>query len=765
METTGGGSGGTGGGISGGVSQGEAAREAARQRLARLREEINEHNYRYYVLDNPIISDAEYDRLMRELLDLEARFPELVTPDSPSQRVGAPPSEAFATVYHRVPLLSLDNAYSEGELRAWDARLHRWLDLPPAEPLEFVAELKIDGLAVALTYERGRFVRGATRGDGERGEDVTANLRTVRSIPLVLRTNAWVGGSSPEDGAPDRDFPFVLEARGEVYLKKEAFARLNEERAERGEPLFANPRNAAAGSLRQLDPRVTASRPLAFWCYALGYVEPLPSPRAAGLKLPDTHFGRLELLRELGFPVNPHIRVVRGVDALLAYLEEWGDKRHELDYATDGIVFKVNSIALQERLGATAHAPRWAIAFKFPAEEATTVIREIVVQVGRTGALTPTAVFDPVEIAGSTVSRASLHNEDYIREKDIRIGDTVLVHKAGEVIPEVIKVIPERRTGREVPFVMPEHCPVCGGEVRREPGEAVARCVNRSCPAQLEEALLHFASRDAMDIQGLGPKLARQLLERGLVRSVADLYRLQAEDLVKLERMGRKSAENLLVAIAASKGRGLARLLYGLGIRHVGEETARDLARHFGSMQELMAATEEDFRQVPGIGPEVAGSLAAFFRDEANRQLVRELAHLGLEMRAVAGGRAAEVAARLATRLAVPGGGEIAGRRGEVGPEARPLPGELFAAAAARKPLTGKQIVVTGTLSGLTREEAEALIELAGGTPAASVSRKTTYLVVGEKPGESKLTKARELGTPILNEEQFRRLILGEARP
>lgn len=746
---------------------------SAAARLAELRREINEHNYRYYVLDDPIISDAEYDRLMRELLQLEEAYPDLVTPDSPSQRVGAPPSEAFATVYHRVPLLSLDNVYNIDELRAWDARLHRWLELPPNEPLEFVAELKIDGLAVALTYEEGRFVRGATRGDGERGEDVTANLRTVRAIPLVLRGTA--GDTSTAGDTADGGFPFRLEARGEVYLKKEAFIWLNQERVERGEPLFANPRNAAAGSLRQLDPRVTAGRPLAFWCYALGYLEPIPGVDPAAVpSLPDTHYGRLEMLRDVGFPVNPNIRLCRGVEELVDYLREWEDKRHELDYATDGIVFKVNSITLQERLGATAHAPRWAIAFKFPAEEATTVIRQIVVQVGRTGALTPTAVFDPVEIGGSTVSRASLHNEDYIREKDIRIGDTVLVHKAGEVIPEVIKVVAERRTGAEQPFVMPDHCPVCGSEARREPGEAVARCVGRSCPAQMEEALIHFASRDAMDIQGLGPKLTHQLLEKGLVKSMADLYRLRLENLMTLERMGRKSAQNLLAAIEASKERGMARLLYGLGIRHVGEETARDLARHFRTMDALMEATEDDYRRVSGVGPEVAGSLKAFFHDEANRQLVRVLAELGVKMEATAGGRAAELAAQPTRQQSL---GLLVGEAGGDGPDADT--GTITAMAKAtteasaqasvfarllpkvsdRQPFAGMQIVVTGTLAGLTREEAEALIEAGGGRPGSSVSRKTNYLVVGEKPGESKLTKAQELGTSVLSEEEFLRMM------
>ncbi|MBE3578109.1 MAG: NAD-dependent DNA ligase LigA [Limnochordales bacterium] len=729
---------------------------AAAARLAELRREINEHNYRYYVLDAPIISDAEYDRLMRELLELEEQYPDLVTPDSPSQRVGAPPSEAFAVVYHRVPLLSLDNVYDVEELRAWDGRLHRWLGLPQSEPLEFVAELKIDGLAVALTYEQGRFVRGATRGDGERGEDVTANLRTVRAIPLVLRNPHPDSATAGESGA-DR-FPFTLEVRGEVYLEKEAFRRLNQERAKRGEPLFANPRNAAAGSLRQLDPRVTASRPLAFWCYALGYLEPLAGADPVAVPaLPETHYERLQMLRSFGFPVNPHIRLCRGVQELVDYLREWEEKRHALDYATDGIVFKVNSVALQERLGATAHAPRWAIAFKFPAEEATTVIRQIVVQVGRTGALTPTAVFDPVEIGGSTVSRASLHNEDYIREKDIRIGDTVLVHKAGEVIPEVVKVLVERRTGAERPFVMPDRCPVCGSEVQREPGEAVARCVGRSCPAQIEEALLHFASRDAMDIQGLGPKLAHQLLEKGLVKTMADLYRLRLEDLLTLERMGRKSAENLLVAIEASKERGLARLLFGLGIRHVGEETARELARHFRTMDALMEASEAELRQVPGIGPEVASSLRAFFHDTANRQLIRELAELGVKMEATGGGRAAELTAR---SMAPP----ESSREGQMPAESpASLPNSLFARllsrVSSRQPFTGMQIVVTGTLAGLTREEAEALIEAGGGRPGASVSRKTTFLVAGEKPGENKLARARELGTRILSEEEFLRMM------
>lgn len=664
--------------------------EQARERVRQLREQIAYHDYRYYVLDAPEISDAEYDALMRELKELEARYPQLVTPDSPTQRVGGAARPEFGTVRHRTPMLSLDNVYSVEELRAWAARLARLL---PGEPLTFVAELKIDGLAISLEYEEGRFVRGATRGDGTVGEDVTANLRTIRSIPLRLRT----------------DRPLRLDVRGEVYMVKSEFVRLNQERARRGEPLFANPRNAAAGSVRQLDPAVTASRPLDIFCYTLAHLE--------GMELPPTHWERLQLLRELGLRVNPHIRRCASLDEVVEYIEHWSSRRHELDYETDGIVVKVDRIDQQERLGATAKSPRWAIAYKYPAEQAVTRVLAIDVNVGRTGALTPVAILEPVRLGGTTVSRAGLHNEDIIRKLDVRVGDWVKVQKAGEIIPEVVAVLKERRTGQEQPFRMPEACPVCGARVVRPEGEAVWRCVNRQCRAQLVEGLIHFASRDAMDIEGLGPALVTQLVERELVHSPADLYRLDAAQLAGLERMGPKSAANVVRAIQASKGRGLARLLYALGIRHVGEGTARDLARHFGSIRAVMQASVEDLMKVPDVGEVVARSIREFFDEPANRRLVEELESLGVSTTQE--------------------------------PEAAP---------PVASPFAGKRVVVTGTLSRYSRREVEALLASLGAQVSGSVSARTDYLVAGESPG-SKLDKARALGVTVLDEATFYRML------
>ncbi|MEW6047215.1 MAG: NAD-dependent DNA ligase LigA [Bacillota bacterium] len=665
--------------------------ESAKRRAEELRSLIDYHNYRYYVLDAPEISDAEYDALMRELLELEQKHPELVTPDSPTQRIGGAPLPEFGTVRHRTPMLSLDNAYSIEELKAWEARLRRML---PGEPVCYVAELKIDGLAISLEYEHGRFVRGATRGDGTTGEDVTQNLRTIKSIPLKLRT----------------DRPVTLDVRGEVYMIKSEFEHLNEERAARGEPLFANPRNAAAGSVRQLDPRVTASRPLNIFCYAIGTLE--------GIEAPPTHWERLQLLRDLGLRVNPHVRRCESLDEVLEYIGHWAERRHQLDYETDGIVVKVDSIDQQQRLGFTAKSPRWAIAYKYPAEQAITRVRGIEINVGRTGALTPVAVLDPVRLGGTTVSRAGLHNEDIIRKLDVRIGDWVKVQKAGEIIPEVVEVIRERRVGDEKPFSMPEACPVCGARVVRPEGEAIWRCINRQCRAQLVEGLIHYASRDAMDIEGVGPALVTQLVEKGLVKSPADLYRLTAPQLAELERMGPKSAQNVVNAIQESKGRGLARLLYALGIRHVGEGTARDLARHFGDIDAVAKASLEELMQVPDVGGVVARSIREFFDEPANLRLVDELRQLGV---VTAEGRVAS----------------------------QPPPSSPFA---------GKRVVVTGTLSRYSRREAEELLSSLGAQVSGSVSSKTDFLVVGESPG-SKLDKARELGVPVLDEPTFYRML------
>ncbi|MGE5578309.1 MAG: NAD-dependent DNA ligase LigA [Syntrophothermus sp.] len=658
--------------------------DSPRARVARLREQIRYHDYRYYVLDEPEISDAEYDRLMRELMQLEERHPELVTPDSPTQRVGGAPLEAFETVIHPVPLLSLANAYDAGELMAFDRRIKKALE---TEEVSYVAELKIDGLTVALTYQDGVLAQAATRGDGERGEDVTKNVRTIKSVPLRLKSGE----------------PLNLAVRGEAYMRREDFARLNEARVAKGEPLFANPRNAAAGSLRQLDPRVTAERPLDVYLYGLLYCRERQFA---------TQWDALAFLKEQGFPVNPHSRLCEDIEAVIAYCDEWAEKREGLPHDIDGIVVKVNSLAQQEALGATGKSPRGMIAYKFPAEQVTTTVEDIVVNVGRTGAVTPLAILRPVEVAGSVVSRVGLHNEDYIREKDIRIGDTVVIQKAGDVIPEVVRVIPEQRTGKEREFAMPEHCPECGADVVRPEGEAVARCVGISCPAQLRESLIHFASRGAMDIEGLGPAIISGLIEQGYVKDAADLYDLTLDQLLSLERMGEKLATKLLAAIQASKDAPLERVLFALGIRHVGEGVARTLAGHFGSIDALMAAGYETLQQVPEVGDKIAESIVSFFAESQNRRVVERLRAAGVNM------KAAE----------------------------RPAGGE--------QPLAGKTFVITGALSGFSREEAEEAVRRMGGRVSGSVSKKTDFVVVGEKPG-SKYDKARELGIPILDEAGF----------
>ncbi|MGB9661098.1 MAG: NAD-dependent DNA ligase LigA [Moorellaceae bacterium] len=669
------------------------SREEAQKRLAELRRIIEEHNYRYFVLDAPVITDEEYDALMRELLELEERFPDLVTPDSPSRRVGGAPRPEFATVRHRQPLLSLSNAFSPGEVRDFDRRVRELAG--GMEEVDYVVELKIDGLSVALTYTDGEFAIGATRGDGEVGEDVTANLRTVRTLPLRLRRPVS-----------------RLEVRGEVYMPKAAFARLNREREEAGEPTFANPRNAAAGSLRQLDPRVTASRTLGLFVYEVLYTTDAPRPA--------THREALDYLAELGLPVNPYRRYCRNIEEVLQELAQWNlERRTALPYQIDGLVIKVNDLSLQRSLGATAKSPRWALAYKFPAEQAITRVRDIMVRVGRTGVLTPTAVLEPVRLAGSTVSRATLHNEDIIREKDVRLGDTVVIQKAGDVIPEVVKVLPERRTGEEKEFHMPEKCPACGAKVIREPGEAAHRCTGGlACPAQVKERIIHFASRPAMDIQGLGPAIVSQLLEAGLIRDAGDLYYLKVEDLLPLERFGRQSAQNLIAAIEASKERGLERLLFALGIRHVGERAARVLATHFRSLDRLQQASLEELTSLADIGPKIAESLRAFFAEPLNLQVLEKLRRAGVKT--------------------------------EVGLEPG-TPG----------PLAGKTFVLTGTLPHLTRQQATDLILRAGGKVAGSVSRRTDYVVVGENPG-SKYDKARELGITMLDEEEFLKLVRGE---
>ncbi len=557
-----------------------------RARVEALRAEIRRHDYLYHVLDRPEITDAEYDRMFRELVDLEARYPELVVPDSPTQRAGAPPAAEFRPVPHALPMLSLQNCFRDEELVEWHDRVRRLLG---EERVEYVCEPKLDGLSVELVYEDGVFVVGSTRGDGRVGEDVTANLRTIRQLPLRLFP---VNGSVPR----------LLEVRGEVYMEKAAFLRLNEERARRGEPEFANPRNAAAGSLRQLDPAITARRPLKLFCYHVGRVEGIEIRSQAQL---------LTTFPSLGLPVNPRWKLCRDLPEVRAYYRELLAQRDEVPYATDGMVVKVNDFSQRERLGEIARAPRWAIAYKFPAEEAVTRVREIVVQVGRTGALTPVAHLDPVEVSGVTVSRATLHNEDEVRRKDVRVGDWVIVRRAGEVIPEIVRTLPERRTGEEQEFRMPELCPACGGPVVRPAGEATHRCENLSCPARIKEAILHYASRRAADIQGLGEKLVDRLVETGLVARISDLYRLRREDLLAVERMGEKSAQNLLEEIERSKGMSLGRLIFALGIRHVGERVAEILAERFPSLEALSHAPVEELTALRGVGPQMSGWIPA----------------------------------------------------------------------------------------------------------------------------------------------------------
>jgi len=657
--------------------------ERAKKRIAELREQINYHNYRYDVLDSPEISDAEYDELMKELRRLEEEHPELITPESPTQRVGAAPVEAFGVVEHGEPLLSLANVFSYDELAAWHRRTS---NMVPGRAMDFVCELKLDGLAVALTYSEGRLTTGATRGDGYRGEDITQNLRTIRSIPLSL----------------PRDAPARFEVRGEVYLSKSGFRKLNEERAKEGQPLFANPRNAAAGSVRQLDPRVTAKRPLDIYIYALGWAEGT---------VPPTHWETMEYIKSLGFRVSPYNTRAVDLEQVERYYQRWVEERENIEFEADGIVAKVNSLDLQRELGTVGHDPRWAVAYKFPATQATTCLLDIGINVGRTGSLNPYAVLEPVSVGGVTIKQAALHNEEHIRRKDIRIGDTVIVQRAGEVIPQVVAPVLSKRSGEEKFFVLPSRCPVCGGEVVKPEGEVMARCTNASCPAQILQNLTHFVSRGAMDIDGVGEKLVAALLEKGLVKDVADFYYLKREQLMELERMGEKSAQNVIDAIEESKERPLATVLLALGITHVGGETAELLARYFGSLDELARASQERLLEIPTIGPKVAESIYAFFRQEPNLKVIDKLRKAGVRLEAEG-----------------------------------VTPKEL--------PLAGQEFVLTGRLEALTRNQAEARIKALGGTVGSSVTRKTAFLVMGADPG-SKRDKAQTLGTTLLSEEQF----------
>ena len=661
-------------------------------RVNQLREEINYHNYRYYVLDDPVVSDAEFDRLLQELTRLEEQYPGLVTPDSPTQRVGAKPLEKFETVRHRQPMLSLENAFSEAEARDFDDRLKRFLRA--TQEFHYVMEPKVDGCAIELVYEQGRFSVGSTRGDGIRGENVTQNLKTIHTIPLMVLTAA--------EPAPE-----LLEVRGEVYMDLREFEKLNQERLARGEPAFANPRNAAAGSLRQLDPGITAARPLKIFCYGVGEVK--------GRSF-ATHWEALQTLKKWGFRVNDLIERGVGMEAAIDYHRRLEHQRHGLSYEIDGMVIKVDSLALQERLGTKARSPRWALAYKFAATQETTRVLNIVVNVGRTGAVTPMALMEPVEVGGVTVSRATLHNEDEVARKDVRVGDTVLVQRAGDVIPEVVKVIPERRPPDAQPFKMPSHCPVCGTKLVRPPGEKVTRCPNPDCFGALVRSIFHFAGKGAMDIDGLGEKIIAQLVTVGLVRDVADLYRLTEDDLIPLERFAEKSAQNIVAAIQGSKRPPFWRLLNALGIRYVGEATAQVLAQHFQSLEALMAASQEELLAVEGVGEQVAGSIREYFDNPRNREILRKLKEGGVQ---------------------------------ELPPE-----------APAAGPLAGKTFVFTGGLERFSREEAKALVTARGGKVSSSVSAQTDYVVVGAEPG-SKYARARELGVTTLTEAAFEELVKG----
>ena len=661
----------------------------ARLRAEELRAQIRYHDYRYYVLDSPEITDAEYDELMRGLKEIEARFPQLITPDSPTQRVAGQPVEAFGVVEHRLPLLSLANAFKDAELRAWHRRAATLLNV---EGFPMVCEPKIDGLAVALVYEDGRFAQGATRGDGYRGENISENLRTIRSIPMRLLA---------------KDAPTRFEVRGEVYMPKSAFERLNQELAERGEKLFMNPRNAAAGSVRQKNPQISARRPLDIWVYQLGWAEgPYPS----------SHWETLHWLGEMGFRINPQIARYESLERVEQYYRQWADRRHELEYEIDGLVVKIDPLEYHERLGVVGREPRWAIAYKFPPIQATTTLHRIEINIGRTGSLNPYAVLEPVRVGGVIVKQATLHNEEDIRRKDIREGDTVIVQRAGDVIPQVVGPVVSKRSGREQVFVMPERCPVCDTPVVRPDNEVMRYCPNPACPAQAFRWLTHFVSRGAMDIRGLGESRCYILLREGLIRDPGDIYSLTKEQFVALKGMGETSADYLLRSIEASKHRSLRRLVFALGIRHVGGEIAGVLANHFRSIDALARAEQEELETIPTVGPRIAESVYQWFREEANLRVLDKLRRAGVRM--------AE--------------------------EAQPAP--------PTGPLAGLSFVVTGTLASMPRSRAEELIRQLGGTASDSVTKKTDYLVTGEAPG-SKLQKAQQYDTKLLTEREFLELL------
>lgn len=668
-------------------------REEAKKRIEELTELIIKYDKAYFVDDNPLVPDAVYDQLFRELVELEAKYPEFVLEHSPTKRVGSEPVDAFRKVEHEVPMLSLGNAFQEQELLDF----HRRVTQAIGNDVEYICELKIDGLAVSLTYEDGKLVRGATRGDGSVGEDITSNLKTIRSIPLMIE----------ETGK--------LEVRGEAYMPKRSFEQLNEERKEKDEQLFANPRNAAAGSLRQLDPRIAAKRHLDMFAYGYG-VWQIPEV--------GTHSGRLEKLQKLGFKINPHWEICRSIDEVIAFVKKWTEQRSSLPYDIDGIVVKVNDIKQQEQLGFTARTPRWAIAYKFPAQEAVTTLIDIELSVGRTGVVTPTAILEPVFVDGSTVSRATLHNEDHIRALDIRIGDRVIIKKAGDIIPQVVRVLFEERKEGLEPYRMPDHCPACNSKLVHLDDEVALRCINPDCPAQLKEGIIHFVSREAMNIEGLGEKIIEQLFDAGLIKSIADLYRLKKEDLLPLERMGEKSVQNLLKAIEASKQNSLEKLIFGLGIRHIGEKAASLLAKNFKTMDALKNATFDELVAIDEIGEKMAESVVKFFKEEKVVQLIEQLERLGINM----------------TYL-------------KDEPEGQSI--------AAQAVFANKTVVLTGKLEHFTRNEAKAIIEANGGKVTGSVSKNTDLVIAGEKAG-SKLKQAEKLNIPVWDEEKFIEVIKGE---
>ncbi|MBM7704251.1 NAD-dependent DNA ligase LigA [Metabacillus iocasae] len=659
--------------------------ETVKSRVHELQEQLTRYNHEYHVLDNPSVPDAEYDRLMKELIDLETQYPQFRTADSPSQRVGGTILDAFQKVEHQTPMLSLGNAFDEQDLRDFDRRIRQAV----GEDFSYVCELKIDGLAVSLRYEDGYFVQGATRGDGTIGEDITENLKTIRAIPLRISDS------------------FSIEVRGEAYMPKHSFESLNKAKEERGEMLFANPRNAAAGSLRQLDPKIAATRNLSIYVYAIA---------DAGSTGVESHSEGLDLLDTLGFKTNKERRKCGTIEDVLAYIEEWQVKRPDLSYDIDGIVIKVDSFEQQAELGTTVKSPRWAIAYKFPAEEVVTKLLDIELSVGRTGVVTPTAILEPVQVAGTTVQRASLHNEDLIREKDIHIGDYVVIKKAGDIIPEVVNVIAEKRTGKEQEFHMPTHCPECESELVRLEGEVALRCINPSCPAQIREGLIHFVSRNAMNIDGLGEKVITQLFKEELIKDVADLYTLTKDQLVQLERMGEKSADNLVAAIDKSKENSLEKLLFGLGIRHVGAKAAKTLAQHFETMDKLTKATYDELVAINEIGDKMADAIVTYFSQDEVMTLIEELAEHGVNMT-------------------------------YKGPK-------LVAASDSDSYFAGKTVVLTGKLEQLSRNDAKAQVEALGGKVTGSVSKKTDLVVAGEDAG-SKLTKAQELEIEVWDEERL----------